>query len=110
MPAALPTRDGRRATRISLACSGSSHPHDEPQPDQRLTTPSGLPTKLCCMDPLKGAEMLRHRLGKEGVERRQAATAAVAVPQSAPPLFHWLGVQPADAPEEHGAASGRSPR
>lgn len=47
MPVAPPTRDGHRATRISLACSRSSHPHDEPQPDQGLTTPSAPPAKLC---------------------------------------------------------------
>ena len=47
------------------------------------------------MDSIKGAIALRDRIG-------EAAAAAAAlpnprVPDSAPPIFHWLGVKPPTA-------------
>lgn len=43
------------------------------------------------MDPIKGAEMLAYRVGS--IEREN--TKRTLVPESALPLFHWLGVEPA---------------
>ena len=54
------------------------------------------------MDPLKGAEMLSARLGVNPAEDDGASTAAVRVPQQAPPLFHWLGVEPSGYPAQGG--------
>jgi len=55
------------------------------------------------MDPLKGAEMLSDRLGADPARDDPASTVAVRVPQHAPPLFHWLGIEPSDSPVERGA-------
>jgi hypothetical protein len=46
------------------------------------------------VDPLKGAEILSHRLGSAGAEDRTELSGQEAVSNEAPPLFHWLGVEP----------------
>src|SRR6478672_10392769 len=63
------------------------------------------------MDPLKGAEMLSDRLGASAAEESARSTAVVRVSPQALPLFHWLGVEPADssvagpAPSEESASA-----
>ena len=43
------------------------------------------------MDSIKGAQVLRDRLGNAAVP---APPPNPRVPDNAPPIFHWLGVKP----------------
>jgi hypothetical protein len=53
------------------------------------------------MDSIKGAIVLRDRLGHASVDDAKAA-----VPPEAPPIYHWLAVAPSEA---HGATSESRP-
>jgi hypothetical protein len=60
------------------------------------------------MDPLKGAEMLSERLGASATAKKGRSTTVVRVSPQALPLFHWLGVEPADSSMPRPAPSEES--
>ena len=46
------------------------------------------------MDSIKGAQLLRERLGEQAMP---VSPPNPRVPETAPPIFHWLGVKPPSA-------------
>jgi hypothetical protein len=46
------------------------------------------------MDSIKGAQVLRDRFGDAATPAPQPSP---RVPETAPPIFHWLGVNPSSA-------------
>jgi hypothetical protein len=49
------------------------------------------------MDSIKGAQVLRDRIGDAATPAPQPNP---RVPDAALPIFHWLGVKPSSAPVE----------
>ena len=47
------------------------------------------------MDSIKGAQVLRDRIGDAATPTPQPN---LRVPDTAPPIFHWLGVEPSSPP------------
>jgi hypothetical protein len=55
---------------------------------------------------IAGAKALKERLGAHG--RSESPPASVDVPEDAPPVYHWLGVE-RRSPEAVGAADDEGP-
>jgi hypothetical protein len=54
---------------------------------------------------IAGAKALKHRLGNHG--REEAPPVSVDIPEDAPPVYHYLGVE--TAPETPKAAPDKAP-